>query len=312
MTFQSLRLSLPKKTPSLKTFSEESQSSPISQERVSYLERKIENIASLIKRKNVLLGGGIAIAKILRCYPEETRRLFLPQEIKELNGFYREHYSIKLLCPEEEIGALATELEKAGYCLFALQFSKNKNQDPSSNLEELLKVSPTEIQESYQKERDEKKQYKQFVFVKMRSLKEKKEEKTIYFFEDEEIDSIIKVLLHSYETPEGEKLARKEGYRFCIKSNQKIIPYNRVEVICQENKIRCPFEEYEGCFLNLSSQNYIRLPHPIYMLRAKIQAYKESNATDKRHELDISILEKLIEAIEPAKSIQEILSFKPI
>ena len=298
MPKQTFKIRWPAQSTDLKLIGENSFPIKLSKERVEYLEKKVETLASILKGRNVLLGGGISIAKILSCYSENLRKQILPPELKEIHGFYRDHSSLKLLCPEEELEPLTSNFKKMGYLLFTLN-PLNFQKNPQSRLEEAKEIDASQ---SFS--------FKRLYFIKASSLKEEVSGEKIFSFKDNEIENAIRVLLHRYQTTKGESLTRKDRYQFIKKEEQKQVPYENVEVICEETKRVCPFTEFEGCYLSLSPKLSIRLPHPTYLLLVKAKAYQNS-PNDKRHELDISVLEKIIETINPAKSPREILYPRP-
>jgi hypothetical protein len=295
MSKQTLKIRWPAQNTDLKLIEENPSPTSLSKERVEYLEEKVKTLASLLKGRNVLLGGGISIAKILSCYPENFRKQILPSELREIRGFYRDHSSLKLLCPEEELEPLADNLKKRNYLLFALNPARHK-ESIEDRLEEAIEIDPSQCFSC-----------KRLYFIKKDYLEEKNSSKEKFFaFKYDEIEKVIRVLLHSYQTKEGEQLARKERYVFINPENQKKVPYEKIEVVCEETETKCPFVEFEGCYLTLSPNVYIRLAHPTYLLLAKTKAYRNSPG-DKRHELDISVLERIISMIEPNKNLNEIL-----
>jgi len=296
MAKQTFKIRWPAQSTDLRLIGENSSPTTLSKERIEYLEKKVETLASILKGRNVLLGGGISIAKILSCYSENLRKQILPPELKEIHGFYRDHSSLKLLCPEEEVEPLASNFKKIGYLLFTLNPLKFQ-ENPQSKLEEAIEIDASQ---SFS--------FKRLYFIKTSSLEEVSGEK-IFTFKNNEIENAIRVFLHHYQTKEGESLTRKDKYQFIKKGEQKQVPYENVEVICEETKRICPFTEFEGCYLSLS-QSSIRLPHPTYLLLVKAKAYQNS-PNDKRHELDISVLEKIIETINPTRSPREILYSPP-
>ncbi len=259
-------------------------------ERVSFLERTVQDLAGILKGTEYALTGGLAIPYWLKRYPSQTvADNFIPRSLSRvINGFYRNHSALHIVCFEDSFEQLIGRAREQGYELF---------RRPSMG-----KIPFTEtkgdlyVQTNVATALDFKMAGGQFIYPhrNLRLIKVGKSDGRV--LKHTGLLDYIDLYVHHYEKEEGQKVHLLEDLSFMVSNSTTSVTPKEVYVVSHEKgMIRLPFDQFNGFIHTHPNGDTMPVVFPGYLLKVKFKHFADHKGQDPIDEVDIDILTNLLQ-----------------